>query len=321
MKRVLRYFAALAAAASAGVAPARAEWPDKPVRIVVTFLAGGANDIIARLMSDELSKRFGQQFIVDNRVGGGGNIGAEYVVRAAPDGYTFLQATAANATNASLYPNLNFNFLRDVDPVAGIYGVPLVLVTHSAFPAKNVAEFVAYAKARPGKVNYASGGIGTVSHIVGEMMKLRAGIDMVHVPYRGSPAVMTDLIGQRIEAAFDPLPTSLQYIREGKLIGIGITPATRSEAIPDVQSIGETIPGFEANPWIGLAAPKGTPDAIIRRLNAEVNAVLATDAFKTKLRDLGASPLPMTPEAFGALMKKDTEQWGEVIRAANIKAE
>lgn len=302
--------------------PARAQaWPDRPVRIVVTFLAGGANDIIARLMSEELSRRFGQQFFVDNKVGGGGNIGAEAVIRSTPDGYTFLQATAANATNASLYPNLNFNFLRDVAPVAGIYGVPLVLVTHAGFPPRNIADFIAYAKANPGKISYASGGIGTVSHIVGEMFKMQAGIDMVHVPYRGSPAVMTDLIGGRIEAAFDPLPTSLQYIREGKLIGIGITPGTRSEAIPDVPSIGEQLKGYEANPWIGLAAPKGTPDVIIRRLNAEVNAVLATEAFKAKLRDLGASPLPLTPEAFGKLMAEDTEKWARVVKFANIKAE
>ena len=320
---VLKHFLAAALALTAVVlAPAaQAAWPDRPVRVVVTFLAGGANDIIARLMGDELTRRLGQQFIVDNRAGGGGNVGAEYVIHAPPDGYTFLQATAANATNATLYPNLSFNFLRDVEPVAGIYAVPLALVIHPGFPPRSVAEFIAYAKAHPGQIRYASGGIGTVSHIVGEMLKLRAGIDMVHVPYRGTPAVMGDLIGERIEAAFDPLPTSMPYIRDGKLIGLGITPATRSEAMPDLPSIGETLTGYEANPGIGLAAPKGTPDAIIRRLNAEVNAVLATDAFKKKLRDLGATPLPMTPEAFGALMKEDTQKWGDVIRAANIKAE
>lgn len=296
-------------------------WPSRPVRIVVTFPAGGANDIIARIMGQALSERLGQAFIIDNRVGGSGNIGAAEVVRAAPDGYTLLQATVSNATNAALFDNLNFNFVADVAPVAGIYAVPLAIVVNPAFPAKTIPEFIAYAKANPGKLTYGTGGIGTLSHIAGELFKSMAGIDMVHLPYRGSPPALVDLLGGRFEVLFDPLPTSIEYIRTGGLRGLALTGASRSSSLPDIPTVGEFLPGFAVSVWVGIAAPKATPEELVVRLNRQINAVLADPRFKARLAAMGASTLPGSPEEFAALIASDTRKWAKVVKAANIKAE
>ena len=291
------------------------------MRIVVTFPAGGANDIIARIMGQALSERLGQAFIIDNRVGGSGNIGAAEVVRAAPDGYTLLQATVSNATNAALYDNLSFNFVADVAPVAGIYAVPLAIVVNPAFPAKTIPEFIAYAKANPGKLTYGTGGIGTLSHIAGELFKSMAGIDMVHLPYRGSPPALVDLLGGRFEVLFDPLPTSIEYIRTGGLRGLALTGASRSSSLPDIPTVGEFLPGFAVSVWVGIAAPKATPEELVVRLNRQINAVLADPRFKARLAAMGASTLPGSPEEFAALIASDTRKWAKVVKAANIKAE
>ena len=322
-----RRFSTLAAAAlcgvnvpGAGVAFADA-WPDRPVRLVVTFPPGGANDIIARLMCDELSRRLGQQFIVDNRVGGGGNIGAETVARAAPDGYTLLQCSVSNATNASLYKDVTFNFEREMTAISGVYKVPLVIDVLPSFPAKDVTEFIAYAKANPGKISFASGGVGTMAHIAGELMKQMAGVDMVHVPYRGSPEELSDLIAGRIEVVFDPLPTSLDFIKDGRLRALAVTTAKRTESLPGTPTVGEFLPGYEASVWVGIAAPKATPAAILEKLNAEINAVLATPAFAAKLRALGAEVFPTPRAEFANFIAADTRKWAGVINAAGIKAQ
>ncbi len=314
----------LAVAALTGAAPAAAiaqAWPNKVVRIVVTFPPGGANDIIARILAQALSERLGRQFIVDNRVGAGGNLGAGEVARAAPDGYTLLQASVANATNASLYENPGFNFVRDIAPVAGVYQVPLVLVANPAFPAKTIPEFIAYAKANPGKINYGSGGVGTLAHIGGDLFKMTTGIDMVHVPYRGSPPALVDLLNNRIEALFDPLPTSLEHIRGGGLRALAMTSATRSPALPDIPAIGEFLPGYAASAWVGVTAPKATPKDIVDRLSGEINAVLADFAFRARLTALGAATFPTTSENFGKLIAEETWKWEKVIKSAGIKAE
>ena len=297
-------------------------YPDHPVRLVVTFPPGGANDMIARLLGQALSDRLGQQFVIDNRVGGGGNIGAEAVVRAPPDGYTLLQATVANTTNTTLYAdNLNFNFVRDVTPIAGIYSVPLVLVVQPTFPTRDLGEFIAYAKSNPGKISYGSGGVGTLAHISGELFDMMAGVKMVHVPYRGSPAELADLMAGRIEIAFDPLPTSLPFIQDGRLRALAVTTATRAEALPNVPTVAETLPGYDAMVWVGLAAPRGAPDDLIGKLNAEVNAILSSPAFRARLRDLGAAPLELSPAGFGKLIANDTERWAKTIMAAGIKVQ
>ena len=313
--------AGVGALALTGGAARAQNWPDRPIHLVVTFPPGGTNDIIARLMGDELSRRFGQPFIIDNKFGGGGNIGAEGVVRAAPDGYTLLQATAANATNAALYPNLPFNFQRDLAPVAGIYGLPLVLVTRPNFVAQTIPELIAYARANPDKISHGSGGVGSISHICAEMFKAMSGIRMVHVPYRGSTIELGDLVAGRIEMAFDPLPSSLDYIRDGRLKALAVTTLARSETLPDVPTVASFLPGYEANVWVGLCAPRALPADLIQRLNTEINAVLADPAFRKRMLDLGASPLPLTPAAFGKLIADDTEKWTKVINAAGIKAE
>ncbi len=325
MKIPQRCFKALAAALAICLAfplAARAQtWPNRPVRIVVTFIAGGANDIIARLLAQALSERLGQPFIVENRVGGGGNIGAESVMRSAPDGHTLLQTNIAHATNASLYESPGFNFIRDSTPVAGIYDVPLVLVVDAAFPAKSIPEFIAYAKANAGKISYGSGGIGTLAHVAGELFKMTAGANMVHVPYRGSPASLSDLFGGRIEAVFDPLPTSLEYIRAGKLRALAVTSQNRSPSLPEIPAMGEYLPGYAAGAWSGISAPKAIPADVVQRLNQEINAVLADPAMKGRLEGLGASPLSLSPAGFGKLISDDTEKWAAVIKSAGIRLE
>ena len=309
-----------AATLLATLAPAQT-WPTKPVRLVVTFPPGGANDIIARMMAQALSDRLGQAFVIDNRVGAGGNVGAQEVVRAAPDGHTLLQATVANATNASLYENMPFNFLRDIAPVGGLYQVPLIFIASPALPVKTVPEFIAYAKANPGKINYGSGGVGSMAHIAGELFKSMTGTSMVHVPYRGSPPALMDLLNSRLDAHFDPLPTSLEYARTGALRGLAVTSASRSPALPDLPTLGEFLPGFEASVWVGLAAPKATPGDITGKLSREMNAVLADPAFRARLATIGAEAWSTSPEQLGKRMADDTEKWAKVIKAAGIKAE
>ena len=325
MKVNRRRFGGLAASAGAltlvGHAARAQSWPDRPIHLVVTFPPGGTNDIVARLMGDELSRRLGQPIIIDNKFGGGGNIGAEGVVRAPPDGYTLLQTTAANATNAALYPNLSFNFQRDLAPVAGIYALPLVLVVRPNFAAQTIPELIAYAKANPDKISHGSGGVGSISHIAAEMFKAMSGIRMVHVPYRGSTIELGDLVAGRIEMAFDPLPSSFDYIRDGRLKALAVTSLARSEIIPDTPTVASFLPGYEANVWVGLSAPRALPAAIVQRLNTEINAVLAEPAFRKRMTDLGVSPLVLTPDGFGKLIADDTEKWTKIIKAAGIKAE
>jgi tripartite-type tricarboxylate transporter receptor subunit TctC len=323
MKLPRRQFLHLAAGAAALPVASRFAWaqtyPTRPVHIIVGFLAGGSTDIVARLMGQWLSERLGQQFITDNRPGASSNIGTELVVRAPPDGYTLLLDLSSNAINATLYKNLNFNFVRDVAPVASIIRSPNVMEVNPSFPAKTVPEFIAYAKANPGKINLATGGIGVPSHLSGELFKMMAGIDMVHVPYKGAAAALTDLLGGRVQVMFDPLPSSIEYIKAGKLRALAVTTATRSEALPDIPAVGEFVPGYEASTWFGLGAPKNTPADIVDRLNKEVNAGLADPKLKARLADLGGTALVGSPAEFGKIIAEDIEKWAKVINIAGIK--
>ena len=314
----------LAGAAALGAAPrafAQASWPDRPVHLVVTFIAGGANDIIARIVADRLSARLGQQFVIDNKGGAGGNLGVEYVAHQPPDGYTFVQLSNAAAANASLYPNVKLDILTDLAPVAGVYDVPFVLVVAPDFPAKTLAEFVAWGKANPGKITHGSGGVGSVSHVSGELFKMMTGIQMTHVPYRGSPPELGDIIGGRLTCAFDPLPTSLPYLLDGRLRALGITSARRSPKLPDVPAIGETLEGYEATSITGTAAPKGAPDAIIQKLSAHIGEILAEPEVVQKFDAMGATPLRMNPTEFGALLKREVAKWAKVVKFADLKPE
>jgi tripartite-type tricarboxylate transporter receptor subunit TctC len=318
-----RRFLQLAAGAAALPMLARAAqaqaYPARPVRIVVGLPAGSSPDIGSRLLAQWLSERLGQQFIVDNRPGANANIATEAVVRAAPDGYTLLLAIAANAVNASLYENLSFNLVRDLAPVAGIARVPQVMEVHPSVPAQTIPEFVAYAKANPGKLNMASGGVGGTPHVAGELFKLMAGVEMLHVPYRGNPR--PDLLGGQVQVMFDTVPASIEYIRSGKLRALGVTTARRLAALPNVPAVAEFLPGYEASGWQGLAAPKATPVEIVERLNTEVNAGLADAKLKAQLANLGADPMPMTSAELGKLIADDIEKWAKVIKFAGIKAE
>jgi len=325
MKLPRRKFLHLAAGAAAlpvlsRVAQAQI-YPSRPVHIIVGFPAGGPADILARVIGQQLTERLGQQFIVENRPGAGSNIGTELVVRATPDGYTLLLVTSTNATNATLYENLNFNFIRDIAPVASIDRQPLVMEVNPSVPAKTIAEFIAYAKANPGKINMASAGIGTPGHVAGELFKSMAGVDMVHVPYKGSAPVVTALLGAQVQAAFDNLPTSIEQIRAGKLRALAVTTATRSDAFPEIPTVGEFLPGYEASSWHGFGAPKNTPVETIGKLNKEINAALTDPKVKARFADLGASVLAGSPEEFGKHIADETVKWAKVIRAANIKAE
>jgi len=311
------------AAALSGFSPvAKAQtYPSRPVRWIVGYAPGGGNDIIARLMGQWLAERTGQSFIIENRPGAGTNIATEAVVNAPPDGYTFLLAGVPNASNASLYGKLNFNFIRDIAPVASISRTCLVLAVNPSFPAKTVPEFVAYAKANPGKLNMGSAGIGSGGHLAGELFKMMAGVDLVHVPYRGNGPALTALLGGEMEVLFPTLPSSIEYIRAGKLRGLAITSAMRSEAVPDLPAVGEFVPGYEMSAWYGIAAPKGTPAEVIDKINREINAGLADPKMKTRLLGLGEEPMPMTPADFGKLIADETEKWAEVIKSAGMKAE
>jgi len=321
-RRRFLHLAASAAALPAVSRIARAQaYPSRPVRIIVTFPPGGGTDIIARLIGQWLSERLGQPFIIENRPGGGGNIGTETVVRAPADGYTLLLAFVTNAINATLYEKLNYDFIRDIEPIGSIGRATLVMVVNPSFPAKTVPEFIAYAKANPGKINMASGGNGTPTHLTGELFKVMTGINMLHVPYRGDAPALTDLLGGQVQVHFPGLPASLEFITTGKLRALAVTTSTRSQALPDVPTMDEFLAGYEASSWFGLAVPKNTPSGIVDKLNNEINAGLADSKMKARLAELGVAPMPMTPAEFGKFIADETEKWAKVIRAANIKPE
>jgi tripartite-type tricarboxylate transporter receptor subunit TctC len=297
------------------------DYPTRPVHWIVGFSAGGPNDTVARLIGQYLSDRLGQQFIIEDKAGAGGNIAMQAVLSSEPDGYTIGFVAPNNAINTSLYKNLPFNFLRDGAPVGGTMFLTNVMVVHPSVPANNVSEFIAYAKANPGKINMASSGIGTSVHMSGELFMAMTGVKLTHVPYRGSAPALTDLLAGHVQVIFDNLPGSIGHIRSGRLRALGVTAAKRSEAIPDVPTIGETVPGYEASVWYGIVAPKGTPAEIIDKLNQAVNAVLANPELKARLADLGGAPMPMTPAEFGKLVADETAKWAKVVEFAGVKAE
>jgi tripartite-type tricarboxylate transporter receptor subunit TctC len=297
------------------------DYPVRPVHVIVFFAAGGGNDIIARLMGQWLSERLGQQFVIENRPGGGGNIGTEFVVRSAPDGYTLLLISSPNTTNGTLYEHLDYDFIRDIAPVASISREPNVMVVNPSVPAKTVPEFIAYAKANPGKINYATAGIGSSQHMSGEMFKMMAGVDMVHVPHRGSAPALQSLLGGEVQLMFASMPSSLEFIRAGKLRALAVTTAARSAELPDLPPIGDFLPGYEASVFYGIGAPKNTPPEVVERLNTEINAGLADSKLKARLTDLGGAILPGSPAEFGKLIASETEKWAKVIKFAHIKPE
>jgi tripartite-type tricarboxylate transporter receptor subunit TctC len=323
MKVPRRNFLHLAAGAVALPAVPRLAWarayPTRSVRMIVPFPAGQASDTIARLMGQSLSERLGQPFVIENRTGAGGNIGTESVVRATPDGYTLLLVTIANAMNATLYEKLNFNFIREIVPVASICGAVYVMVINPSVPAKTVPEFIAYAKANWGKINMGSSGSGSASHVFGERFKMMTGISLVHVPNRGG--YVPDLLSGQVQVAFGTIATNIQYIRSGMLRALAVTTATRSGVLPDIPALAEVVPGYEARQWFGIGVPKNTPIEIVDKLNKEINEALSDANVKTRLIDLGGTVLPGSPADFGKLIAEETEKWGKVIRAANIKAD
>ena len=320
-RRRFLHLTAGAAALSALPRTAMAQaYPSRPVRWVVGFAPGGGNDIIARLLSQWLSRRMGQQFFVENRPGAGTNIATEIVVNAPADGYTLLFVGVSSAINATLYDNLKFVFLRDIAPVAGIMLEPLFMTTHPAAPGKTLPEFIAYAKANAGKVNMGSAGIGSAGHLAGEMFKAMAGVDLVHVPFRGNGPALTALLGGQVDVLFPTPPSSIAYIRAGNLRGLAVTSATRSPALPDLPAIGEVVPGYAMSAWYGVGVPKGTPAAVIDKLNREITAGLDDPDMKTRFADLGGDPMPLAPDAFGKLIADETDKWRQVIRAAGLKA-
>jgi tripartite-type tricarboxylate transporter receptor subunit TctC len=325
MKLPRRQFLRLAAGAAVSSTTWRAArgeaYPSRSVRWIVGFAPAGGNDIVARLMVQWLSERTGQQFFVENRPGAGTNIATEIVVNAPADGYTLLLVGASAAINATLYDNLNFNFMRDIAPVAGIMIEPLFMTTHPAVPATTVPEFIAYAKANPGKVNMASAGIGSAGHLAGELFKAMAGVDLVHVPYRGNGPALAALLGAQVQILFPTPPSSIAYIRAGKLRGLAVTGATRSQALPELPTVAEFVPGYEVSAWYGAGAPKGTPAEIIDTLNREISAGLAAPKMKARFAELGGDPMPMTAAEFGNLIADETAKWGKVIRAAHIRRE
>ena len=321
-RRFLHLVAAGAAALPALPRVARSQtYPARPVHLMVGFAAGGTTDLGARLMGQWLSERLGQQFIIENRTGAATNIATEAVVRAPPDGYTLLIVTASNAINATLYDKLNFNFLRDIAPVAGVMLYPLVMQVNPSFPAKTVPEFISYAKANPGKISYGSGGNGTSIHVATELFKMMAGIEMTHVPYRGGAPAMTDLMGGQVQVVFNPVPESMQFIRAGKLRPLAVTTATRSEVLPDVPILGDFVPGYEASAVQGIGAPKGTSAEIIDKLNKEINLGLADPKLKARFADLGATVFPSSPSDFNKFMTEDTKKWAKVIKSSGATSE
>jgi tripartite-type tricarboxylate transporter receptor subunit TctC len=319
-RRNFLHLAAGAAALPAVSRTARAQaYPTRPVRIIVGFAPGSASDIVARLVGQWLSERLGQPFVVENRPGAATNIAAEAVVRAPPDGYTLLVVSSASAINATLYDKLSFNFIRDIAPVASVIRGPTVMVVNPSVPAKSVPEFIAYAKANPGKLTMASGGIGSGTHLAGELFKMMAGVNMVHVPYRGGGPALTDLLGGQVQVMFPSTVTSIEYIKSGRLRALAVTTATRSDALPDVPTVDEFVPGYEASAWFGVGAPKATPAEIVEKLNKEINASLADPKIRARFADVGGTALSGSPADFGKLIAEETDKWGQVIRTANIK--
>ena len=325
MKLPRRKFLHLAAGAAAlpavpSFALAQA-YPARPVRIVVPFPAGGTSDILARLLGQWISERLGQPFVIENRPGAASNVGTEVVVRAPADGHTLLLVTASNMTNSTLYEKLNFNFIRDIAPVASINRVSLVMAVTPSFPAKTVSEFIAYTKANSGKVSMASAGNGSPGHVSGELFKIMTGVNIVHVPYRGDSPALTDLIAGQVQVMFGLMPSLIEHIKEGKLRALAVTTASRSDALPNVPTVSDFVPGFEASTWQGVGAPKNTPVEIIDKLNREINAFLADPKIKTRIAELGGTAVSGSPADFGKVIAEETEKWGKVIRSANIKAE
>jgi tripartite-type tricarboxylate transporter receptor subunit TctC len=320
-----RQFLHLAAGAAALPAASRIAWaqayPTRPVRLIAPVAPAGAGDILARLMGQWLSVRLGQPFIIENRPGGGNNIGTEAVVRAPADGYTLLLAGTPNTVNVTLYEKLNFNFIRDITPVAGVIRGSFVMVVNPSVPAKSVPEFIAYAKANPRKLNMASAGNGTASHVAGELFKMMAGVDMVHLPYRGGGPALNDLLSGQVQVMFPTTVSSIGYIRSGMLRALAVTAATHSEALPDIPTVGEFVPGYEASNWFGVGAPKATPAEIIEKLNKEINAGLADRKLNARLADLGGDVLALSPADFGKFIADETEKWAKVIKFAGVKAE
>jgi tripartite-type tricarboxylate transporter receptor subunit TctC len=325
MKLPRRQFLHLAAGAAALPAVSRVTraqiYPSRPVRIVVGLTAGSASDIVARLVGQWLSERLGQPFVIENRPGAGTNIAAEAVVRSAPDGYTLLLCASPNAINALLYDNLSFNFIRDIAPVVAISREPNIVVVNPSVPTSTVPEFIAYAKANPGRINMGSAGSGTTSHLAGELFKMMTGVNLLHVPYRGGAPALTDLLAGQVQVFFPPMVVPIAQVRAGKLRALAVTTATRSEALPEVPTVGEFVPDYEASVWFGLGAPKGTPAEVVEKLNHEINAGLADPKIKARIAESGGNALAGSPADFGKLIADETEKWGKVIRAANIKAE
>jgi tripartite-type tricarboxylate transporter receptor subunit TctC len=324
MMSLLRLFALnLVCISLAGVGSASAAdaYPVRPVRWVVPYPPGGTTDIVARIIGQRLTERLRQQIVIDNRPGAGNNIGTEAVIKSSPDGYTVLLVNPANAINATLYQNLNFNFLRDMEPVAGLVRVPNVMEVPRLMPAKTVAEFIAYAKANPGKVNMASSGSGTSVHLSGELFKSMTGITMLHVPYKGAGPALIDLIGGQVQVLFDNLPSSIGHIKSGELRALAVTTLKRSPALPDVPTVNDTVPGYEASAWFGMGAPKGTPTAVIEKLNSEINEALADPRIKARLAELGGDPIAGSPADFWRLHTAETEKWAKVVKFSGAKVE
>jgi tripartite-type tricarboxylate transporter receptor subunit TctC len=321
-RRRFLHLAVGAAALPAASSISRAQtYPARPVRWIVPYPPGGVGDILARLMGQRLSERLRQPFVIDNRQGAGGNIGTEAVVRAPADGYTLLMALAPNAINAALYEKLNFNFIRDIAPVASVMRAPQVLDVNPSVPAKTVPEFIAYAKANPGRLSMGSGGVGTTQHVAGELFKMMTGVNMVHVPYRGGAPAVADLLGGQVQVMFDNLPESIEYIRAGKLRPLAVTTARRSEVLPDIPTVGDFVPGYQTSNWWGVGAPRNTPATIIDKLNNEINTMLADPEMKARFADLGGTVLVGSPSEFGKLIADETEKWGKVVKFAGIKAD
>jgi len=325
MKLLRRNFLHLVAGAAVLPAVSRMAqaqtYPSRPVHFIVSFAAGGPNDIIARIVGHYLSDHLGQQVVIENRAGAAGNVGMQSALNSAPDGYTIAFVGPNYTINPGLYEKLPFDFIRDSVPVAGIMQLANVMDINPTFPADNLAEFIAYAKANPGKINFASGGVGTSPHLSGELLKTMAGINLVHVPYRGTAPALADLLAGQVQVVFDNIPGSIGHIKTGKVRALGVTAPKRVAAIPDVPTIGETVPGYEVSIWYGIAAPRGTPPEIVGKLNQAVNAVLADPKLQTRLAELAGEPMPMTPAEFGKLVAEETDKWAKVIRAANIKPE
>jgi tripartite-type tricarboxylate transporter receptor subunit TctC len=303
-----------------GAARAADPYPTRPVHWIVPFPPGGATDVVARIMAQWLSEHLGQQVVIDNRGGAGGNIATQSVINAAPDGYTFLFVPTSSAINATLYESLPYNFLKDIAPVAGLVRAPNVMEVNLAVPAKTVAEFIALAKANPRKINMASPGVGTAVHLSGELFMLMAGVQLTHVPYRGGAPALTDLMGGQVQVMFDVLPGSLAHIRAGEVRALAVTTRARADALPDVPTVADTVAGYEASTWFGVGAPKGTPGEIIAKLNAVINAGLADPTIKARLAEVGSEPMPLSPAAFGALVAAETEKWAKVVKASGAKA-